>query len=100
MYSPELRSIVGMLKSAEVKKDGIYIPSQLLDYSMKPEDLRRRLIVSLESSDLKEHPFTKQVITNPYDHSKTYKCPCCYKVVRLKDNYCRYCGIRLANVQR
>lgn len=96
MYSPELRSIVGMLKISEVKEYGIYIPSQLLDYSVKPEDLRRKLIIAIEGYDLKEHPFTKQVIINSYDHSKTYECPGCYKIVRLKDNYCRYCGIRLA----
>lgn len=43
MYSPELRAILIMLKSAEVKEEGISIPSQLLDYSMKPEDLRKNL---------------------------------------------------------
>ncbi len=100
MYSPELRAILIMLKSAEVKEEGISIPSQLLDYSMKPEDLRKKLIIALEGYDLKEHPFTKLVVTNPHDRSKTYKCPGCYKIVRLKDNYCRYCGIRLSNVQR
>lgn len=85
-----------MLKSAKIEKYGIFVPSQILDSSINPEDLRRILIAALESLDFKEHPFTKLVITNPHDRSKTYKCPGCYKTIRLKDNYCRYCGIRLA----